>query len=225
MVLAIMRLLEARTARIHGEIRFEEQNLLELQEKEVCRIRGKRFAMIFQDPFSSLNPRMSVQELMDLQDEMGPIVSRGQVERILRYIEIGKAEGARLATGGHELTGVYAGGNCVEPTIFADCSNDTRIAQKEIFDPVLVGEKFSTEQETYDIANDSICGLGAGVYTRDVARTWRFTKEVKAVCRRVNTYGTGWHFCLLRQLQLQISVTYVYAPAALQWIAAAGSAP
>ena len=90
--------------------------------------------------------------------------------------------------------GELSNGYYVEPTVFTDCKNDMCIAREEIFGPVLVVERFSDEQEAFDMANDSAYGLGAGLYTRDVGRTWRFAKEVKAACMWVNTYGlsAGW---------------------------------
>ena len=126
----------------------------------------------------------------DPETEMGPVVSKEQKAKVLRYIELGKAEGARLTTGGYELTdGIFAAGNYIAPTVFADVTNDMRIAQEEIFGPVLCVEKFSTEEEAFAAANDTIYGLGAGCYTADSGRAWRFTKEVSAACMWVNTYG------------------------------------
>lgn len=126
----------------------------------------------------------------DPEAEMGPMISKAQVERALYYIELGKKEGGRLVVGGYRLTdGEFAKGNFIAPTVFADVTNDMRIAQEEIFGPVLVVEKFSSEKEAFDIANDTIYGLGAGCYTKDLGRSLRFAKEVKAACMWVNTYG------------------------------------
>lgn len=128
----------------------------------------------------------------DPETEMGPLISKTQLERVLGYIEIGKKEGATLACGGYRITDEpLAKGNYIAPTVFKDVTNDMRIAQEEIFGPVLCVEKFTTEKEAFALANDSIYGLGAGIFTTDSARTWRFTKEVKAGCMWVNTYGVG----------------------------------
>lgn len=134
--------------------------------------------------------KIRVGQTDDPATEMGPVISKAQVERALYYIELGKSEGARLTTGGYRLTeGDFAKGYFIAPTVFADVTNDMRIAQEEIFAPVLVVEKFSTEDEAFAIANDTIYGLGAGCYTKDLARSLHFAKEVKAACMWVNTYG------------------------------------
>jgi betaine-aldehyde dehydrogenase len=120
---------------------------------------------------------------------MGPVVSQIQMEKILNYIEIGKAEGAKLACGGKRITeGHFARGFFIEPTVFLDCVNSMRIVQEEIFGPVLVVGKFKSEEEAFLLANDTIYGLGAAIFTQDSGRIQRFLKEVKAACLWVNTY-------------------------------------
>jgi len=148
--------------------------------------------------------KIRVGQPTDPETEMGPLVSKSQMERVLNYIEIGKQEGARLTTGGYQLTGeAYERGNYVAPTVFADVTGSMRIAQEEIFGPVVVIEKFSTEEEAFEMANDSIYGLGAAIFTKDVNRSLRFGKEVKAACMWVNTYGPGAGFgpsvCCVKQ--------------------------
>lgn len=134
--------------------------------------------------------KIRVGQTDDPDTEMGPVISKSQMDRTLYYIELGKQEGARLTTGGYALTeGDFAKGYFIAPTVFADVTNNMRIAQEEIFGPVIVVEKFTTEEEAFAIANDSIYGLGAGCFTKDVARSLHFAKEVKAACMWVNTYG------------------------------------
>jgi aldehyde dehydrogenase (NAD+) len=112
------------------------------------------------------------------------------MESILRYIEIGKQQGARLAAGGRRDTeGANADGFFVRPTIFADVSNDMTIAQEEIFGPVLCVIPFDTEEDAVRIANDTIYGLAAGLWTNDVARAHRVAKRLQAGQVFVNRYG------------------------------------
>jgi aldehyde dehydrogenase (NAD+) len=126
----------------------------------------------------------------DPSSDQGPQVSKAHMESILRYIEIGKEEGARLVAGGSRDTeGSNADGFYVRPTIFADVSNDMTIAQEEIFGPVLCIIPFDTEEEAVRMANDTIYGLAAGLWTNDVARAHRVAKQLQAGQVFVNRYG------------------------------------
>jgi betaine-aldehyde dehydrogenase len=117
--------------------------------------------------------------------EMGPLVSRQQLDTVERYVRIGREEGAKLATGGHRLEG---SGYFYEPTIFVDVDNSMRVAQEEIFGPVLVVIPFDTEEDAIRIANDTIYGLAGAVWTKDVTRALRVIKAVRAGITWINTY-------------------------------------
>ena len=120
---------------------------------------------------------------------IGAQASEEQQKKILNYIEIGKQEGAELLAGGSagSLPGDLAGGYYVEPTIFRG-RNSMRIFQEEIFGPVLSVTTFRDEEEALAIANDTAFGLGAGVWTRDVNRTYRLGRGIKAGRVWVNCY-------------------------------------
>ena len=117
--------------------------------------------------------------------DMGPLASAEQLEKVTRYIDVGKKEGATLATGGDALD---RPGYFVEPTVFVDVENDMRIAQEEIFGPVLSVIPFSEASEALDIANDVAYGLVAGVFTKDVTRAMRFARDLEAG----NVYVNKW---------------------------------
>jgi aldehyde dehydrogenase (NAD+) len=126
----------------------------------------------------------------DPSSDQGPQVSKAHMESILRYIEIGKQQGARLVAGGYRDTeGANADGYFVRPTIFADVKNDMTIAREEIFGPVLCILPFDTEEEAVRWANDTIYGLAAGLWTNDVARAHRVAKQLQAGQVFVNRYG------------------------------------
>jgi aldehyde dehydrogenase (NAD+) len=115
-----------------------------------------------------------------------------QYDKILGYIDIARGEGATLALGGARATRPECGtGRFVEPTIFTGVRNDMRIAQEEVFGPVLSVIPFDTEDDAVAIANDSRFGLGAGVWTRDMGRAIRMAERVQSGTVWVNTYRAG----------------------------------
>ena len=117
----------------------------------------------------------------DTDTMIGAQASNDQLEKILSYIDIGKQEGAKVLTGGERVTldGDLAGGYYVQPTVF-EGNNSMRIFQEEIFGPVVSLTRFDDEADALKIANDTLYGLGAGVWSRDGAQAYRSGREIKA---------------------------------------------
>jgi (Z)-2-((N-methylformamido)methylene)-5-hydroxybutyrolactone dehydrogenase len=115
------------------------------------------------------------------ETRVGPVATRPQFENLINYIDIAKKEGARCVAGGRALTGEgYGAGQIVEPTIFVDVKNDTRIAQEEVFGPVLAVLRFEDEEDAIRIGNDIRFGLAAGVWTKSLRRAMLMSEKLKA---------------------------------------------
>lgn len=126
---------------------------------------------------------------MEADVHVGPVTTKPQFEKVLSYIEIAKSQGARCVLGGKRATGPGLDqANFVEPTVFVDVTNDMRIAQEEVFGPVLSVIGFEDEAEAIRIGNDVVYGLAAGVWTKDIGRAVRMTKALRAGMVWVNTY-------------------------------------
>src|ERR1700720_3069183 len=117
----------------------------------------------------------------EMSTQIGAQASNDQFEKILSYIDIGKKEGAKVLTGGeaNKLSGDLAGGYYIKPTVF-EGHNKMRIFQEEIFGPVVSVTVFDTPEQALEIANDTMYGLGAGVWTRDLNLAYRFGRGIKA---------------------------------------------
>ncbi len=128
---------------------------------------------------------------MDTNTQVGPVTTPPQYEKILSYIDIAKAEGAEVLLGGGPAGGRPECGDSkyfIEPTIFGGVTNQMRIAQEEVFGPVLSIIRFSTDEQAIEIANDIAFGLAAGVWTQSIKRALKVSKAVRAGTVWVNTY-------------------------------------
>ncbi len=123
---------------------------------------------------------------LNLTSTMGSVVDEGQMQRVLGYIDEGSREGAKIASGGKQMLS-STGGYYIEPTVFTNVTNSMKIAQEEIFGPVVVTVAFKDEAEAIHIANDSIYGLQANVWTRDVSRVHKMARALKAGTIAVNS--------------------------------------
>jgi gamma-glutamyl-gamma-aminobutyraldehyde dehydrogenase/4-guanidinobutyraldehyde dehydrogenase/NAD-dependent aldehyde dehydrogenase len=126
---------------------------------------------------------------LDPATQMGPIVDQSQLKRVMGYIDIGKAEGATLRFGG-ERVGDEAG-NFVTPTLFENVRNDMRIAQEEIFGPVLSVITVKDFDEAIKVGNDTVYGLGAGVWTSNLKKAFKASAELHAGVVWVNSFDAG----------------------------------
>ncbi|HZI81388.1 MAG TPA: aldehyde dehydrogenase [Vicinamibacterales bacterium] len=126
---------------------------------------------------------------MDRDTQIGPVTNQPQLEKILKYIDIAKGEGARTELGGSRASRPECGtGWFVEPTIFSGVSNSMRIAQEEVFGPVLSVIPFKDDDEAIAIGNDVIYGLAAGVWTQNIRRALVMSEKLQAGTVWVNTY-------------------------------------
>jgi betaine-aldehyde dehydrogenase len=134
--------------------------------------------------------RIRLGDPLDPHTNFGPLVSFAHLDHVLRYIEAGKAEGARLLTGGaREMAGHCAFGAYVQPTVFTDCHDAMRIVREEIFGPVMAILGYDSEDEAVARANDSQYGLAGGVVTENLNRAHRIVHRLEAGICWINTWG------------------------------------
>ena len=134
--------------------------------------------------------RIRIGDPQDAQTNFGPMTSFAHMDNVLRLIETGKSEGARLLTGGGRATdGALAKGAYVLPTVFSDCRDDMTIVREEIFGPVMSILAYDDEEEVIARANDTHFGLAAGVVSNDIARAHRIIHRLEAGICWINTWG------------------------------------
>lgn len=149
----------------------------EIYDRFVARLIEKTNSIVVGDP-------------SEMKTEMGTIACRAQFEKVLQYINIARQEGATLLTGGNKPAFARENDHAlfVEPTIFGDVDNSMKIAQEEVFGPILCLIKFKTEDDAVSIANDTRFGLAAGIWTKDLKRAHSVAARLKTGTVWINTY-------------------------------------
>ena len=146
----------------------------------------------FLDKFIPRVKALKVGDGLDTATQMGPVINEKQLQTVMEYVAIGKKEGARLVAGGNRLTGgPFAHGWFHEPTVFADCDPTMRIAQEEIFGPVVAVIPISGFEESIEIANGVVYGLSASIYTRDVNQGFAAMRDLHTGIVYVNAPTIG----------------------------------
>jgi betaine-aldehyde dehydrogenase len=145
----------------------------------------------FLERFKTKAGRIKVGDPMNKETLMGPQVSEEQLNRIKGYVDIAKNEGATVLAGGSppQLEAGFENGFFFQPTIFTEVKNSMRVAQEEIFGPVTSVITFKDEDDLIKQANDTIFGLSAGIWTRDITRAHRFAKAIRAGTVWINTFN------------------------------------
>jgi len=145
----------------------------------------------FVEGVSKFSTTIRVGNGMDTETQMGPIVSQKQLSRVEGYVGIGVGEGAVVSAGGNRLSeGALADGFFFRPTVLKYVDYNMRVAQEEIFGPVVTAIPFDSPEEAIRISNATTFGLGGGVWTRDGAKAHIMAKAIRSGTVWVNCYGT-----------------------------------
>ncbi len=144
----------------------------------------------FTDKVTTFAQQVKLGPPLDPETRMGPLVSQEQFDRVKSYLRAGKDEGAKVGTGGEAATeGALARGYYVKPTVFTGVRNTMRIAQEEIFGPVVAAIPFTDENDAVLQGNATIYGLAAGIWTRDVSKAHKVARALKAGTVWINCYN------------------------------------
>ena len=183
-------------ARIEDIVAGTQQSVF-FNTGQVCSAGSRLYVhrSIYQETIDAIVDALSTHVLGDPlapETTMGPVISRVQFDSIMKYIEIGKNEGANLVYGGNSLD---RAGYFIEPTLFTDTRNSMRIVQEEIFGPVLAVQAFDDDDEGMFLANDNIYGLAGSIFTKDVSRAHKMVRRMQAGSVCVNTHDAA-DFCM-----------------------------
>lgn len=145
----------------------------------------------FVESFVEKANRLKVGNPMDMTTQVGALISPRHLEKVDSYVNIGREEGAEVLAGGKKVGNGLEAGNFYMPTVLAVASNKARVAQEEIFGPVVTIMRFSSEVEAVQLANDVVYGLAGTIWTKDVGRAHRVAGQIKAGVVTVNTPFTA----------------------------------
>ena len=144
----------------------------------------------FIDQLKIRTEKLIIGDPMDIETQIGALISKQHLSKVLEAIETAKQSGATLLTGGYQVTdNGLENGNFVIPTVFVDCDDDMPHVQQEIFGPVMSVLKFTDEDDVIRRANDTHYGLAAGVFTQNLSRAHRVIHQMQAGICWVNTWG------------------------------------
>jgi acyl-CoA reductase-like NAD-dependent aldehyde dehydrogenase len=144
----------------------------------------------FLEKVMAIGQKMMPGDPLDPKTQMGAMVDETQTKRVMGYIDAGQKEGAKLAMGGKQVH-VDNAGQFIEPTVFDNVDNKMRIAQEEIFGPVLSVIPVKDADQALTVANDTIYGLASAIFTSDINKAFKFAKGLRAGSVWVNTYDGG----------------------------------
>ena len=143
----------------------------------------------FVERLGAYSKTLKVGDPLAADTNLGPLISRRQLDRVLQYVGIGSEEGAQLVVGGKRLTGELSDGYFIEPTLFSNVSNSMTIAREEIFGPVASVIGFNTADEALALGNATDYGLASGVWTRNINTALKMANGIQAGTVWVNCYG------------------------------------
>jgi acyl-CoA reductase-like NAD-dependent aldehyde dehydrogenase len=138
----------------------------------------------------AIGQKMMPGDPLDPKTQMGAMVDENQTKRVMGYIDAGQKEGAKLAMGGKQVH-IDNAGSFIEPTVFDNVDNRMKIAQEEIFGPVLSVIPVKDAEQALTVANDTIYGLASAIFTADINKAFKFAKSLRAGSVWVNTYDGG----------------------------------
>jgi acyl-CoA reductase-like NAD-dependent aldehyde dehydrogenase len=144
----------------------------------------------FLEKIINLSKEIKPTNPLDPGTTMGSMVDKIQTDRVMKYIDIGKQEGAKVVLGGKQVN-QSTGGFYIEPTIFDNVKNDMKVAQEEIFGPVLSTITFRNEEEAATIGNETVYGLQSAVWTKDINKAHRVAKSLRSGKVMINTWDGG----------------------------------